>query len=56
MGTHAAGSAAHERGHGAKLAEEVLAGVRATAGAQTEPEPDSDGRGPTNEDRGSGPA
>lgn len=43
-------------GDGAKLAEEVLAGVRATAGAQTEPEPDSDGRGPTNEDRGSGPA
>ena len=43
-------------GDGAKLAEEVLAGVRATAGAQTEPEPDSDGRRPTNEDRGSGPA
>jgi small-conductance mechanosensitive channel len=43
-------------GDGAKLAEEVLAGVRATAGAETEPEPDSDGRGPTNEDRGSGPA
>jgi small conductance mechanosensitive channel len=41
---------------GSKLAEEVLAGVRATDGAHTEAEPDSDGRRPSNGDGGSGPA
>ena len=41
---------------GSKLAEEVLAGVRATDGAQSEVEPDSDDRRPSDGNGGSGPA
>jgi hypothetical protein len=41
---------------GSKLAEEVLAGVRATDGAQTEVEPDSDDRRPSSGNGGRGPA
>jgi small conductance mechanosensitive channel len=41
---------------GSKLAEEVLAGVRATSGARTEVEPDSDDRRPSSGNGGSGPA